>query len=112
MPDDSITDAIGLILNPSEAQDKIPRNNCPFELERHFCGSEIFIGRPDIMQEACKVVRLIVVRPRGEMGFYERCTFSDHIELVMSRTDSNLAEKDTDTDRRRILCDCGCMSAR
>ena len=112
MPDDSIADAIGLILNPSEAQDKIPRNNRPFKLERHFCSSEIFLGHPDIMQETCKVVCLIVVRPIGEMGFYERCAFSDHIEFVMSRADSNLAVKYTGTDRRRILCDYDYMSAR
>jgi hypothetical protein len=77
MPDDSIADTIGLILDPSKAQDKIPRNYRSFKLKGHFSRREILFCRPYIVQEACKVVCLVVVRPGGEMRLYERGAFSE-----------------------------------
>ena len=73
MPDDSITYTISLIFDSSEAQDKIPGDYRPFELKGHFGGCEIFFGRPNIVQEACEVVCLVVIRPRREVGLHQRC---------------------------------------
>jgi hypothetical protein len=76
MSDDGITHAIGLIFDSSKAQDKIPGNYRPFELEGHLRGREVLLCRPDIVQEARKVICLVVIRPGREMCLHKRCACS------------------------------------
>jgi hypothetical protein len=57
--DNGITNAIGLIFYGTKFEKKVSCNDCPFELEGHFCRSQKPIRRANIVQQTSEIIGLL-----------------------------------------------------